>query len=329
VSTIPVPAASGRSPVQLKVGKNGDANQIIFSLRIIISSVSVYFIQIADTAKNPAKRILRVMVDKIPLIQDIPLVDQLPQPFDQLIYMWVNDAGGLLESDVSSINDLLDAPDRVIFKQSTQPNPSNLAIAPGHHFTVINNGAVALDHVFEIGQKQTEKSATKSLVEGTVSTPPVSNASKGSVSKTLGPLSISAVSLQYKENDGIKHLFVTMDATFALGPISFGLLGFGIGLPMNDLSLNNLGGILKGIDAELHGLALGFDKPPILLAGSFEHDSAPGVDTYMGGLGISFPPYTFVAVGEYQVLNNYKSVFIYAKLDGREYPLVPFVQTVN
>lgn len=39
----------------------------------------------------------------------------------------------------------------------------------------------------------------------------------------------------------------------------------------------------------------------------------------MGGMGLSFPPYTFVGLGEYAILNGYKSLFLYAKLDG---PLV-------
>ena len=59
----------------------------------------------------------------------------------------------------------------------------------------------------------------------------------------------------------------------------------------------------------------------------FEHEVAAfgtgSKDSYRGGIGISFPPYTFVAVGEYSqvvlVDQEYKSIFVYAKLDG---PLV-------
>jgi hypothetical protein len=230
---------------------------------------------------QPAKRILRVLVDKIPLVQDIPVIDEIPQPFDDLEYMWVSDSGGLLESDVTSINNVLDSADALLYKNITKDDPSNVAIVPGNHFTLIENGAVALDHVFETGTPEASNANT-AVVRAAASadtTPAASNASKGPVNKKLGPLSISAVSLQYKEQNGNKHLWVTLDAIFTMGPISFALLGFGIGLLMNDIHLNDLGGILSKIDAQLNGMALSFNNPPILLAGIFEHTSAPREET--------------------------------------------------
>ena len=50
------------------------------------------------------------------------------------------------------------------------------------------------------------------------------------------------------------------------------------------------------------------------------HDDVGGVSSYSGGVAVGFPPYTLVAVGEYAEVqtpkSTYKSVFIFAKLDG-------------
>ena len=103
-----------------------------------------------------------------------------------------------------------------------------------------------------------------------------------------------------------------------MGPISFGLLGFGFGLPLDAIKLNDLSSLPGQIVPELQGLAVSFNQPPLLVAGGFEHQFVGGNEIYMGGIGISFPPYTFVGVGEYEILNGFKSVFIYCKLDGRK-----------
>jgi hypothetical protein len=131
-----------------------------------------------------------------------------------------------------------------------------------------------------------------------------------------------------------------MDAVLALGPISLGLLDFGIGFDTTGLKLNNLSdiatdlvGAAPRLQWELHGLSLAFDQPPLVLAGMFEHDilaiTGGTEDVYKGGIGVSFPPYTFVGVGEYaNVIQNgssYKSVFVFAKLDGRKLETLPFL----
>jgi hypothetical protein len=78
------------------------AHQIVFALEINIGPVSLILVQITKKKKDRPKRLLRILVDRIPLIPSIPLLGQLPQPFDFLEYMWVNqDSGGLLEADVA------------------------------------------------------------------------------------------------------------------------------------------------------------------------------------------------------------------------------------
>ena len=158
---------------------------------------------------------------------------------------------------------------------------------------------------------------------------PASPPSKGVIDFTVGPLTISGVSLQYKEQGNDKLISITMDATFAMAPVTFSLLGFGFGVPLGDVKLDNLSPLFGHIHPLIAGLSLSFDKPPLLVAGGFEHQIiGSGVDLqdiYLGGIGISWPPYTFVGLGEYAVLNGFKSVFLYAKLDGRKYLLTHMI----
>lgn len=133
-------------------------------------------------------------------------------------------------------------------------------------------------------------------------------------------------------------LWVIIDATITLGPVSLSLLGFGIGVPMSKLKLNKLStlisneldDLIKAIEWRISGLGVSFEKPPLILAGVFEHEIAKLADattkeSYRGGIAVTFPPYVFVAVGEYSIITSsdgkdvYKSIFIFAKLDG---PLV-------
>ncbi len=128
-----------------------------------------------------------------------------------------------------------------------------------------------------------------------------------------------------------------MDATLAMGPISLSLLGFEIGIPIKDIQLDKLSSMtaqalatfIDNIKVDLHGMAMSFNKPPLLIAGVFEHGTSEVAgrtsEYYRGGIGVSFPPYVFVAVGSYDIVTDtmtkktYKSIFVFAKLDG---PLV-------
>ncbi|MCJ1248188.1 hypothetical protein MMC30_005405 [Trapelia coarctata] len=340
VANIPIEPASGNNRlITLKVNKtgSGDTQAIVFQFIVKIAGFTLTFIQIkAKDPAKPARRLFRISVDKIPLIDSIPLIGQLPQPFDQLIYMWVSSSAEFTKSDVDQANLFLEDGEKLMFKQvKSKPAPDDIVIQKGHHFVVINDSTVTLDHVFGVGKDEiTKKSEAASdtlvkpsLAPSTTLAPPATNdtptntPSKGSLTKTLGPLAISAVTLEYKD----KALWVSCNATLTMGPFAIELLGFGIGVPTTNLKLNDLGGVASHIMFELHGLSLSFNKPPLLIAGAFEHDllslaDGSHQDIYKGGVGIGFPPYTFVGVGEYAVVTKgneeYKSIFIFAKLDG-------------
>jgi hypothetical protein len=231
---------------------------------------------------------------------------------------------------------LLAADEKLDYKRSVADKvlpaekAKNVVLQPRHHFLVIRSGVVALDHVFNASGSVAPATPPTVLPNNgnvnasssvTLSSPPTNAPGKGTVDFTAGPLSISALTLQYKEQGNDKVLALSMDAIFSMGPISFSLLGFGLSIPLKDLKLNDLSGLFGNVKPDLRGLAIAFNKPPLLIAGGFEHQFIGTDEIFMGGIGISFPPYTFVGVGEYEILNGFKSVFLYAKLDGRKYTL--------
>ena len=356
------PADTGAdSAVSFEVTKNRQG-AVVFVLSVNVLGIRFTYMQFSSKPPTPVDgslpsgsttatkpqttRILRIAIDKLPLISDIPLVSQLGQPFDKMLYLYVSGDKGLLQHELDAINEAVTSDeDKLAFKRAVaKPSLKNPVINMGHHFMVIQGGDVVLDHVFDIGDDE-KKPVTKApdkknntintlALPSTAGPPPTNTPTKGSLSKSMGPLTISALTLEYKS----KTLHVQMDATLTLGPISIGLLGFGIGFLTTGLQLNDLSKLVTEADERLsislRGMSIAFDRPPVLIAGMFEHDIVTLADksvaeSYKGGVGIGFPPYTFIGVGEYSDVKKfnadgssaggYKSIFLFAKLDG---PLV-------
>ncbi|KAF1834718.1 hypothetical protein BDW02DRAFT_597979 [Decorospora gaudefroyi] len=348
VSNIALPSTKGQetSPIMMKVekfGKSGKNDQTLFVFRILISPFSFTLAQVGHQDGKKTKRVLRFAVDKIPEFDKVPLVGRLGQPFDQLEYVWVSnsDAGGITKLEAIALNNLLSGNDRFFYRElvgqgaSSPPRKTDeTVLAPGHHFMVIQRGEAVIDHIFAVAtptvppkmstpSRRANNNAVVLAVDDSSTPIPASPPSKGALEIKSGPLTINAIALQYKERGSAKTISVTMDATLIMGPISFGLLGFGFSIPLDKIKLDDFKGLVGNVRPVIRGLALSFDKPPLLIAGGFEHQTIGSgkdlAEIYLGGIGIGFPPYTFVGVGEYAVMNGYKSVFLYAKLDG---PLV-------
>jgi hypothetical protein len=113
-----------------------------------------------------------------------------------------------------------------------------------------------------------------------------------------------------------------MDATIILGTIEMDLIGFGICLDLSNVGSFNLSSLLKNsktvidhLRFQLHGMAMYFNQPPVLIAGVFENEVTEQIDAYRGGIAVGFAPYDFAAVGEYAGIHDRgdtcKSIFIY------------------
>ncbi|KAH7407444.1 hypothetical protein BKA64DRAFT_417254 [Cadophora sp. MPI-SDFR-AT-0126] len=352
------------APIKLiYTGNNTDGS--LLAVWVNLGPFNMTFIQYRSmasaTRKATTKSILRVSADQIPLLDKIPLVNELPQPFDNLVYLWVGDPGQtnpnlkgftreMIEIEAGGkrpINKALaqaGIPPILLKKTKSQAatgnaTSSNLALQAGHHFIVVTNGKVVLDHIFEPGEK--DKQPHKDGAPSSPPTPPrPQNASpattvsekppaKGDTNTKAGPLSISALSLQYKNGS----LFVGVDATLVLGPLTFSVIGFTIEIELSKVKLDSLADVIKEklVRVSIHGLAAGVDKPPLTLKGVFTHDTAVtgtaggSIESYRGGIAVGFKAWKILAVGEYAIVTmvkdgpQFKSVFVYGKLDG---PLV-------
>lgn len=353
VSGIEIPSVdSGRSPITIKVAKHG-TDQIAFAFQVDIEHISFTFAQIGDKDTTKTKKLLRIAVDGLPKIPSIPLIGDLVQPFDALEYLWVSDSGGFLKSEVTALNSMVLPADNQLYFPANVGQSANaqastadtVVIVPGHHFIVIQGQQAVLDHVFATATPAVSKPITPSLAVETPATSgstgtsgavtsgntttinsassvaaPSSPPSKGGLTLNLGPLTISAISLQYQEQGGAPQISITLNATFAMGPMILELIGFGFSVPLLGITLDNLKSLAGHMSPVLSGMDVSFNQPPLLIAGGFEHIvTATNDDEYLGAIGISFPPYNFIGVGEYAVLDGYKSVFLYAKLNGRMY----------
>ena len=358
------------SPVQLEVSENG--GYTTFLVRIILTtSMSITFGQITpvvtpgrsttpttgastksatDTPADASpKRILRFTMDGFPSVKSIPLIPELPQPFDRMEYVWVQDKNltkpGLTRGEITQLNSLNPSNNQIVFNdiyanpakstgpaESTTPRVTtdDVLITAGHHFMVVSNESVVLDYQFGSQAEQPPTTSDKSSVpppssgtstDVTTSKPPVAMAA---VHRSLGPLSIANLGLQYK--NGV--LWLILDASIMLGPIEFALLGFGVGFDLTGLSLDKIvsyfedpANVLKALSVQLNGLSLEFNQPPVLVAGVFQ--KAIDAERYSGGITLTMEPYIFMAIGAYEEVptaqGTYKSVFVFAKLDG---PLV-------
>lgn len=168
---------------------------------------------------------------------------------------------------------------------------------------------MALDYSFMAGRK---KPPSGQFAVSAAVDPSTPTQSKTAVNKTIGPLSVSNIGLQYEKG----MLSVLLDASLSLGPISLAVLGFKIGVNVADL-FKDLTSLHLGVD--FSGLAAGLDKPPLILAGLFTKFTTSGGVIYSGGVVVSIKPYGVLAFGSYGSFKDFDTLFIFGQLEG---PLV-------
>jgi hypothetical protein len=318
----------------------------VLTVWVSIAGFSFTFVQYRDLATQAGtdasppitKRILRISVDQIPLMKDIPLVGQLPQPFDNLEYLWVDDETleptGISNSELELINKNIpqDIPRFQTKQNKAQVKAKDVVLAAGHHFVVIANSLVVLDHVFNTSREETEDPNKPKALTGEadgsahapsdthsaqIKTPATAQPTKGNLETKAGPLSISALTLEYKNN----ALLITVDATLTLGPINFSIIGFEIQIQLAKINLDNLAAIITDhlISISLHGIQVGVEKGPLTLKGVFMHDEGNLMEKYSGGIAVGFKVWQVLAVGQYTIRkptpdsNGFRSVFVYVK----------------
>jgi hypothetical protein len=355
VSDIPLnPVSPGSTPMaDVTFEHNAQGSTLCVFVNIAgFSFTSVHFRTVqSSSAKASTKRILRFSCDKIPMMDRVPLINQLPQPFDSLQYLWVTDdqvadgKRGVTKADVDNLAGLQAQIPPLQYKQSKKDKDKDedIVILPGHHFMVIAGGKVALDHVFgnsaavpprtppspPLAEPTTSSTAVVAPGDGDTGKEVAAKPTKGDVKLKVGPLSITAVGLQVVAG----HLLITLDATLDLGAISMSVVGFAIDIDMSQIKLNDLssltaeavGDAAQKLSISLRGLDVALERGPLTLAGFFEHNSTTAAEIYRGGIAVGFKAWQVLAVGEYTIIQatptapGYRAVFVFGKLDG---PLV-------
>lgn len=301
---------------------------LFFSASVHIGILEFTFAQFRDAgweASVAPKRVFKVSVMELPAV-DVPLVGNLTQPFDEMFYLWVqdnsgkNDSGkppGITRAEFVLINAQLKG-DQLAFKETVDPKkqaPSDVVIGVGSHFVLILKGEkgelnVVIDYLFNAPSKDKEFE----LMETGDESPP-SDSALAPYKKSIGPLTISNIGFHYKD----RTLSVLVDAGFLLGPVGFTLMGFSLNIAFGDnFTIQDF----PDLSFSLAGLAVSFNRPPIVITGLYKHVTTPTIEYYAGGVIVAFDPYLFEAAGFYGTTlgpNGFESVFVFAKLDG---PLV-------
>lgn len=312
------------------------------------------------TPKPVAQRAFRVAVAAIPKVT-IDLIGELPQPFDEMVFFYVQKQSGekattgLTYDDVEKMNSQLDEDQKLNYKVTKKQTDAtskekggesdrdyqatDVVIPAGLHFMLIRNDPqggriVVLDYLFGKSKSKSKPNISSSITSSSAFEQTAEKeepdadpgTAKAPYEKKVGPITISNIGLQYSLGEK-PTLSVLMDASIVLGPIGVGLLGFKITLAFqkdpNDLSKSNT--IFHNLPKpgfDIEGLAVSFDRPPVILAGMFRHVKTIEQDSYQGAATLSFNPYLFQAAGFYGKINikgtddPFTSAFVYFVLNG-------------
>ncbi|KAF9768837.1 hypothetical protein IL306_013797 [Fusarium sp. DS 682] len=333
----PFSGKSGEGGIFLDVANlKGDAST--FVSRITIWDLTLLFAQVhmADwEPKLPSKRLINVSFVSPISDVSIPLIGNIPQPFDEIYIMWVQDntkkspVAGLTRKEIETLRGPLAEHTPVVKDKFKEKKDTDVLATAGAHFAVISKDGSGkrtciLDYDFkkktssapktgkEIEKKPAAAPAEGSKEEGK----PDSDGSSSSapLKKKAGPLSISNIGLKYAN----KQLGIKFTATFDLGPLAFSLIGFQLNFEINGLKN------IKPLLPSLEGLSASFEKPPLTIAGIIRHSKEGDMEYYAGGLIIGWVPYQLEAAGFYGECipeggtkdQMFRSVFVFAKLDG-------------
>ncbi|KAK6349287.1 hypothetical protein TWF730_010037 [Orbilia blumenaviensis] len=300
-------------------------DHVVFLLTVKVSKISLSFMQIRHVSWDKlvkSKRIIKAAITDIPTI-DVGIVSKLPQPFDQLFFLWTNDGGqdelaketktrGLLKKEMDVINSIKNPADseKLFFKPNkkiSEYKDEDVVITAGSHIfvvmkTPVGDSNVLLDYAFKKPKPKPNALATRDEVSIWEAESSGNKGSKAPLKKTIGPLSIENIGLTYKD----EQLGVMFDATFLMGPIGLSLLGFGVQVPFNKTyNLKNPPPLDK-VGFSLEGMIVSFERPPLTVAGGFKRSVMDGVECYAGGLIIKFDPWQFQAAGVYATVPRHR-----------------------
>ncbi|OJJ43500.1 hypothetical protein ASPZODRAFT_28178 [Penicilliopsis zonata CBS 506.65] len=316
---------------------------MVFCLVVTVKAFSFCFLQLQDEkgvyptpttggtkprTQTPVRRLFRFSWNELPEMPQgsIPIVKELPRPFDKLSFLWVS--ADLTCAQVQFLNSVAftESPgdtSPLVWKASKKKSQTpveqekEIALVAGCHFQAIlaeqGRPNCLLDYVFYGGKKTAESTANTAGDDqeqpgqdqpGATASAPLARASRGLTLRNIG--------LRMEHG---KVLTISLDATASLGPVACDLVGFAVKLDFSQFSFDKAGtGGGLGVDFALNGLSL---------AGMVVRETLKGQagGRYLGGLALGAGAWTFLAAGMLEQGPEYNSVFAFARLQG---PLITF-----
>ncbi|KAL6895748.1 hypothetical protein HDV57DRAFT_521043 [Trichoderma longibrachiatum] len=282
----------------------------------------------------PVKRFLSASVGEL-VDAALPMIGKIPQPFDDILFLWVQGQGqvqpekdGITKIQLESINKVLldmnkkPMPYKTVSK--SPPGDGDVVLTMGMHFMVLrkkgdSQSEVLLDYAFE--KTKAQPSAGNELVlakdDGEVED---KGAAMAPYQTRKGPLSIKNIGLKYSTgSSGKESIFsIRLDASVTIGPVEFGVMGLALNLNFagsKELSLHNL----PKPSVSLEGIAAGFNRPPITIAGGLLYHNDDERKYYAGAIQVGYTPWLFQAAGYYgktKKPKQFETIFLFCVLKG-------------
>lgn len=339
---IPLSKISASLTCSSKTLAGSTAKHVVFSFSVAVDKFSFTFVQTQDKHgafpgqkgenKTKPKRILRFSLTGLPQAKNIPVVQDLPQPFDEMDFLWVSEDVTIEVATLINQEVFKDPSPPLLWtlrskKSGGQDESRAIALHSGFHFQLIlregNQPTCALDYIFsrptkETGQPKLAKGKTPVDPSSQPTPPtPLESAALTPVTRSSNGLTVRNMGLKMKDK---KILTITLDALVNLGPLAFSMIGFQVNVDFEKFKTPS--DIAKlDITFDLTGMAVAFSRPPTTLAGMFAREVSGNAKTYSGGLTIGFGVWQFLAAGVYEEHDDFKSVFVFAKLNG---PIISF-----
>ncbi|KAH6611486.1 hypothetical protein Trco_001506 [Trichoderma cornu-damae] len=334
---------------ELKVDKSKDHGPKL-SVKASVLGLEVEFVQLVDKKKAttatsqvgkvgdpPAEskgkvlRLFKAMLTRIPMPKDIPILAKMEQPFEELGFIWVNQA--VTQDQLVALDDSIALP-KEQGREATGPAAAAV-MNRGFHFVIVAKHKVVLD--YPIGKARSGERPTdagdeppKEDVDPPEPKPPgpekgdkmePSQSNKSKYKRNLGTLAISNIGFRYDGNT----LAILMDAAIAFGPVALDLMGFTLGLRFvkdNGAKTNLQSLEWQDAAVSIDGLGIQLERPPLTIAGALLREKSADTDMYAGALTVGFTQWLVQAAGFYGVMGKqgdprrFKTLFACAMLRG-------------
>ena len=237
---------------------------------------------------------------------------------------------------------MLDPTDFILVREATSstpqtPPPTNtpakVVVRGGHHFMVISDGRIVLDHLFGGASTSKNNSKGRNQLMQAPNTPAEEGPTHGALKKSFANISITDLGIELRDQHvngaNERYVFLLIGARAMLGGLELEMEGFGIGLPLKKLAKPHT--IKPGdIIPTISGLGVNFERGGLAISGGFTIEKtlteALYAEEYMGGIFVSgIGPYALTGVGGYRSQKPvdssspekaFRSVFCYARIDG-------------